>query len=169
MEPINWRQYYYFLTQAFCTGSEGVTDSHSNGHTNGHTNGSRLRRLSPATASRLLELLLERKYRRYLERCPDDVEARVRLAFLLYFRGISDEVEQHCRRALELAPNFAPAYLVLGLEYRARQEWQRAREMFQRALELAPSMSAARQFLQELTAEQVERGAVAARPHVLVR
>ncbi len=167
MEPINWRQYHYFLTQAFCTGNGNLADSQIG--QNGHANGSRLRRLSPATASRLLELLLERKYRRYLERCPDDVEARVRLAFLLYFRGVSDEVEQHCRRALELAPNFAPAYLVLGLEYRARQEWQRAREMFQRALELAPSMSAARQFLQELTAEQVERGEVAARPHFLVR
>jgi|GEM_PF-2312518 tetratricopeptide (TPR) repeat protein len=168
MEPINWRQYHRFLTQAFCTGD---TSSAGNGHggANGHSQNSHLRRLSPATASRLLELLLERKYRRYLERHPDDVEARVRLAFLLYFRGVSDEVEMHCRRALELSPNFAPAYLVLGLEYRARQEWQRAREMFQRAVELAPHMAAARQFLLELDAEQRAGGEVAARSPFLVR
>jgi hypothetical protein len=159
MEFINWRQYYLFLTQAFCANGVGAFGGEA-GACQAERQGARLRRLSPATASRLLELLLERKYRRHLERCPDDVEGHVRLAFLLYFRGVSHEVEAHCARALQLSPGFAPAYLVLGLEHRACQEWTQAREMLEEVLRLDPSMTAARQFLHELDAEQLADGQV---------
>jgi len=59
------------------------------------------------------------------------------VGYALYWPGRYDEVMGHCRKALELDPNFVPAHELLGLAYLGKNAFEDAVKEFQEAANLS--------------------------------
>jgi len=83
------------------------------------------------------------KWENVLESSPNDLPALVELSLCYGRMHRSDEAIHMARRALELAPEYAPAHNALGVELFLRDENDEAESELRRAIELDPKLSAA--------------------------
>jgi Tfp pilus assembly protein PilF len=74
-----------------------------------------------------------------VERRPDFVPARLRLAEIVWSRGDSAAAEQHYQTVLSLHPDLAEAHHGLGMLLEAEGRFEEAAEHLARAAELDPS------------------------------
>ena len=91
---------------------------------------SKLQRGQRAEAVQLLELLLSRQ--------PDDVDVLYNLGIALSDAGKLAAAERHLRRATELAPRFANAFIALGVALSRQQKNTEALEVLESAIDLEP-------------------------------
>jgi tetratricopeptide (TPR) repeat protein len=82
-------------------------------------------------------------YRIALESHPDDAELNSNLGIALRLMGQTAEAEAHCRKAMELAPVYAPAVAALAEAQADRGEFEQARALFEQALVLDPELAEA--------------------------
>lgn len=71
---------------------------------------------------------------------PDDSEARLQLATLLYELGDAEAAIDEYRTLLRFHPNTATGHLGLGIALMAKQEWRTALAELQEALRLDPDL-----------------------------
>ncbi|TPV95278.1 MAG: DUF4388 domain-containing protein [Myxococcales bacterium FL481] len=79
-----------------------------------------------------------------------DARSQLLLAKLALERAAFSDAVNHARRASELDPGLAPAYLALGVAHRGRDEPREAMAAYQRYLELEPDSVYARSLEREL-------------------
>ena len=77
--------------------------------------------------------------RRVVDERPRDVEARLRLARMLWRAGMRDAAEDEYRRALAQAPDHADALTGLAVLLNARGQREEAAALLDRAEQLAPA------------------------------
>lgn len=87
---------------------------------------------------------------------PNDPKMHVSLAWVLMQVGQTTTAEQHCRRALELDSESAPAWHALGSVLRAVGRFDEATTCFNRSVELCPT--AAVYMLLSSTQQEVDAG-----------
>jgi tetratricopeptide (TPR) repeat protein len=79
----------------------------------------------------------------YLEKLvaayPNDERAQFNLANFYFGLQDADQSVAHYKRVTELAPNFSPAYNVLGYAYRQQENYPDAEKAFQKYIELIPN------------------------------
>jgi len=79
----------------------------------------------------------------YLEKLvaayPNDERAQFNLANFYFGLQDADQSVAHYKRVTELAPNFSPAYNVLGYAYRQQGNYANAEKAFQKYIELIPN------------------------------
>jgi len=85
-----------------------------------------------------------------VNRRPENVEARMRLAEILWSRGDAS-AEPHFRTVLNLEPSRAEAHHALGLMLDATGRSEEARQHFHKAVELEPQNEIYRQTCDSLT------------------
>jgi len=84
----------------------------------------------------------EKICREQLEMLPDDVNLLAMLGAILIRKGAWEKAENHLRRAIEIAPEFAQPYEHLGILHLARNQSRRAIPFFEKALALEPGQPA---------------------------
>ena len=89
-----------------------------------------------------------------LESSPNDVQALVELSLCYGRMHRSDEAIRMARRAVELAPEYAPALCALGVELFLRDENDEAESELRRAIDLDPELAAAYFPLAQVLADQ---------------
>lgn len=88
---------------------------------------------------------------------PDHVQARLNLGQLLVeqeSRHLLAEALEHCRRAVELAPDLAEAHNNLGNVHRSQGHLTEAEACYHRALQLAPVLAMAKNNMGQACQEQ---------------
>jgi tetratricopeptide (TPR) repeat protein len=78
---------------------------------------------------------------------PDSADANVHLGRVLFEQGRIDEAARHYRKAVELGPVYARAWLGLGLVRKAQGKLEEARSHYERALDLNPQLADGHFFL----------------------
>jgi len=107
-------------------------------------------------------------YTRYTEAVPDDLEARVDMAILLFYTGSTDRAIQEVTAVLELDPSHIQANLNLGVFYwQGRGDYENAARQITTAIDLADAgtephdaviASDARAAMQQLKADAEKAG-----------
>jgi tetratricopeptide (TPR) repeat protein len=83
------------------------------------------------------------KQKDYLEKLvaayPNDERAQFNLAGFYFGQQEIDQAVEHYKKATELAPNYSPAYNVLGYAYRQQGDYASAEEAFRKYIALIPN------------------------------
>lgn len=90
------------------------------------------------------------EYRRGLALCPEDGELSTRLGVVLRSAGDIDEARAVLEAAVERCPNYAPAFVALGLTYFRQGRRADAERAWRQALSLDPSQRPAEVYLRML-------------------
>jgi tetratricopeptide (TPR) repeat protein len=130
---------YLFVAQTASSGKEffAALDK-AVAHINSASEGERLWILGTQAGAFTRTEEQHKAFAKLVDLFPDDERARLLLG--VYFFGLQDypnAIEQ-LHRAIELAPNFAPAYNQLGYAYRFTRRFTEAEETFRKYTELIP-------------------------------
>ncbi len=83
------------------------------------------------------------KQKEYLDKLvaayPNDERAQFNLANYYFGQQELDQAVEHYRKATEIAPNYSPAYNVLGYAYRQQGDYIAAERAFRKYIELIPN------------------------------
>ncbi len=101
----------------------------------------------PDLNAHIAELRAIRRYRRRLQNRPNDPEAMVELGKALMAQELADEALACFRKATILAPTYADAYTMIGLELQYRGDMAGAEEAFRQSLRYDPHQPAVRKYL----------------------
>ena len=101
----------------------------------------------PDLDAHISELRAIRRYRRRLQNRPNDPEAMVELGKALMAQELADEALACFRKATVLAPTYAEAYTMVGLELQYRGDLSGAEEAYRQSLRCDPSQLAVRKYL----------------------
>ena len=98
----------------------------------------------------IAELRAIRRYRRRLQNRPNDPEALVELGKALMAQELADDALACFRKATVLAPTYAEAYTMIGLELQYRGDLTGAEEAYRKSLQFDPSQLAVRKYLHDI-------------------
>src|SRR6266436_2583927 len=83
------------------------------------------------------------KQKEYLDKLvaahPNDERARLNLGNYYFGQQEYEQAIAHYKRATELAPDYSPAYNILGYSYRQQGNYQDAEQAFKKYIELIPN------------------------------
>ena len=104
----------------------------------------------PDLDAHISELRAIRRYRRRLQNRPNDPEAMVELGKALMAQELADEALACFRKATVLAPTYAEAYTMIGLELQYRGDLTGAEEAYRQSLRYDPNQLAVRKYLRSI-------------------
>jgi spermidine synthase len=99
---------------------------------------------------RAAKRFLDSYYDPFLIGSPQTPAEYIQNATVYYQKMENDEAINLVNKALELNPNYAPAYFALGINYEILGDLKKAREMYQKTLKLRPNLQQAKDRLDSL-------------------